>query len=94
MNLEGGFQAIDWAGIPIVWDRDCPIDENGNDMLFSLDEADFAIYQLQDWDFDDLDGDVLHRVSGTAAYDATLFYYAELGCMDPGDQGVIRDLSR
>ena len=94
MNLEGGFQAIDWAGIPIVWDRDCPIDENGNDMLFSLDEADFALYQLQDWDFYDLDGDVMHRVSGTAAYDATLFYYAELGCMDPGDQGVIRDLSR
>lgn len=94
MNLEGGFQAIDWAGVPIVWDRDCPIDTNGNDMLFSLDEADLGMYELQDWNFDDLDGDVLHRVAGTAAYDATLFYYSELGCMDPGDQGVIRDLER
>lgn len=94
LTLQGGFQALDWAGIPIVWDRDCPVDANGNDMLFCLDESDLGFYELQDWDFDDLDGDVLHRVSGQAAYDATLFYYAELGCMAPDDQGVIRDLER
>ena len=95
-TLEGGFQALDWAGIPIVWDRDCPrCGTNGTlDQLFILDEDDFAVYQLQDWDFDDTDGGVLHRQQGLAAYDATLFYYAELGCMAPDDQGKLINLAR
>tara|TARA_B100000029_G_scaffold511848_1_gene606935 strand:+ start:4175 stop:5248 length:1074 start_codon:yes stop_codon:yes gene_type:complete len=95
-TLEGGFQALDWAGIPIVWDRDCPrCGDNGiRDQLFILDEDDFAVYQLQDWDFDDTDGGVLHRQQGLAAYDATLFYYAELGCMAPDDQGKLINLAR
>ena len=93
MKLEGGFKAIEWAGMPIVWDRDCPTDVNGNHMLFILDESELKIFQLADWDFDDTDGSVLHRRAGYAQYDAQLFYYAQLGCMDPATQCVIRDLA-
>jgi hypothetical protein len=93
MTLEGGFKAIEWAGTPIVWDRDCPTDANGNHMLFFLDENTLKFYQLADWDFDDTDGSILHRRSGYAQYDAQLFYYAQLGCLDPAANAVIRDLS-
>ena len=94
MKLDGGFEAINWSGIPLVWDRDCQIDYNGNDMLFGLDEAELSIYQLADWDFDDTDGNVLHRRTDQAAYDATLFYYGQLGTTDASNHFVIRDLSR
>lgn len=93
MTLEGGFKAIEWAGTPIVWDRDCPTDVNGNHMLFLIDESTLALYQLADWDFDDTDGSILHRRAGYAQYDAQLFYYAQLGCLDPSNNAVIRDLS-
>ena len=91
-KLEGGFKSIEWAGMPIVWDRDCPTDVNGNHMMFMLDESELKIFQLADWDFDDTDGSILHRRSGYAQYDAQLFYYSQLGCMDPANQLVIRDL--
>ena len=94
MKLDGGFEAINWSGVPLVWDRDCQIDYNGNDMLFGLDEAELSIYQLADWDFDDTDGNVLQRRTEQAAYDATLFYYGQLGTTDASNHFVIRDLSR
>jgi len=100
MELDGGFTAINWAGVPIFWDRDCPRmgqfvnNAADTDMLFGLDESQMMIFQLADWDFDDTDGNVLHRRQDVAAYDATLYYYANLGCMDPSKQFVIRDLSR
>ena len=100
MELDGGFTAINWANIPIVWDRDCPRtsqvvqDASDTDMLFGLDESSLAIYQLADWDFDDTDGNVMHRRQDVAAYDATLFYYGQLGTTDPANNFVIRDLSR
>ena len=100
MELDGGFTAINWANIPIVWDRDCPrtsqVVQNASDtdMLFGLDESSLAIYQLADWDFDDTDGNVMHRRQDVAAYDATLFYYGQLGTTDPANNFVIRDLTR
>lgn len=93
-TLQGGFKALEWAGVPIVWDRDCHRDfTNQNRQLFFLDMSTLTIYQLADWAFDDTDGAVLHRVTGYAKYDATLYYYAQLGCKDPAKNGVIRDLS-
>ena len=100
MELDGGFTAINWANIPIVWDRDCPrtsqVVQDGSDMdmLFGVDESSLAIYQLADWDFDDTDGNVMHRRQDVAAYDATLFYYGQLGTTDPANNFVIRDLTR
>ncbi len=95
MELDGGFTAINWAGIPIVWDIDCPTSgaftnysnnftqsTDDTDSIFGLDENHLKIYQLADWDFDDTDGNILHRVDGKAAYKATLFWYANLGTTD------------
>jgi hypothetical protein len=94
MELNGGFKSISWGGIPIFWDASCPVDTNGNDMLFWVDENELAIYQLADWNWDDEDGNVLHRNEGYATYDGTLYYYANLGTTAPDNMGVIRDLSK
>ena len=64
-----------------------------NDFIFGLDEDHLAIYQLADWDFDDTDGNIMHRVEGKAAYDATLFWYANLGTTDPSKHFKITGLS-
>jgi len=94
MELNGGFKSISWGGIPIFWDANSPVDVNGNDMLFWLDENELAIYQLADWNWDDEDGNVLHRNEGYATYDGTLYYYANMGTTAPDNMGVIRDLSK
>lgn len=94
MELNGGFKAINWAGTPIAWDRDMQIDDNGNDWLAWLDESQLSMYEMADWNWDDEDGDILHRNQGYATYDATLYKYCNLGTMDAGNHGAIRDLSR
>lgn len=91
-TLHGGFQAIDWSGVPIFWDNQCPRSPDNLDSLFCLDESTLAMYQLADWDFIDDDGSILKWVSGYAAFDATLFHYANFGCTQPKANGVIRDL--
>jgi len=93
-TLQGGFKAIEWADVPIVLDPRSPVDANGNDMLFLLDESVIQRYLLADMDWDDEDGNVLHRNQGYATYDATLFEYGNLGITDPGVCASIRDLDR
>ena len=98
-KFEGGFTAIEWGGVPIVFDRDCHPQSNAaadtdDDVLYFLDEDTLGFYELSDFDFDDEDGDVLHRQQGYAYYDATLFKYGNMGCTDPANNGVIKDLTR
>lgn len=96
LTLRGGFKAINWGGIPIVWDRDCPVTiaTTPTDNLFVLDESVLARYMLAPMDWDDEDGNILARNAGYATYDATLFEYGNLGTQDPGNHAVIRDLNR
>jgi hypothetical protein len=97
-KFEGGFTAIEWGGVPIVFDRDCHVQSNtsetDDDVVYFLDEDTLGFYELSDFDFDDEDGNVLHRQQGKAHYDATLFKYGNMGCTDPGNNGVIKDLTR
>lgn len=88
MKLAGGFTALDFNDKPIVADRDAPANN-----FWWLDESTFTIYELAGWDFDDTDGNILHKVSREAAYEALLYYYAELACHDPANNVNIRDLS-
>ena len=88
MSLSGGFTALDFNGKPIVADRDTPANN-----FYWLDESTFTRYELADWDFDDTDCNILHKVSNEASYEALLYYYAELSCTDPANNVNIRDLS-
>lgn len=89
INLEGGFKAISFGGIPVVTDRFCP---SGSMYVLNTDE--FTLHQLCDWRWlEGDDGKVLKQVAGKPVYTATLVKYADLLCEKPAGQGVITGIT-
>ena len=83
LNLDGGFKALSYNGIPVVASKF--IDE-GEMMVLST--SDFKLCQLNDWDWiqGGVGGSVLHQIPDKAAYSATLVKYANLICTRPAAQ--------
>lgn len=89
VELEGGYQAINFNGIPIVADRFCP-----DGTMYLLNTNDFTLNQLCDWQWlTGDDGKVLHQIPGKPVYTATLVKYADLICSCPAGQGVITGIN-
>lgn len=85
MNLDGGFKALSYNGIPVVADRFAP-----DQRMYFLNTDDFQLYQLNDWSWiEGTTGKVLRQVSNKAAYTATLVKYANLMCLKPIGQAMI-----
>ena len=79
MNLEGGFKAISYNGIPVVTDRFAP---EGN--MYILNTSEFTLHQLCDWRWlEGDDGRVLKQVANKPVFTATLVKYADLLCEKP-----------
>ncbi len=89
MELNGGFRAISYNGIPIVADRFCP-----EGTMYLLNTDDFTLHQLCDWQWlADDDGRVLKQIPGKPVYTATLVKYADLICARPNGQGVLTGIT-
>ncbi len=89
MELNGGFRAISYGGIPIMSDRFV----GGQNMLL-LNTKEFTLHQLCDWQWlEGDDGSVLKQKAGYPAYTATLVKYAELICDKPSGQGKISGIT-
>ncbi len=89
MELEGGFTAMSYNGIPIVADRFCP-----DGTMYLLNTDDFAIHQLCDWQWlEGEDGKILKQVAGKPVYTATLVKYAELLCDRLNGQGMLSGIT-
>lgn len=89
VDLDGGFKAISYNGIPIVADRFCP-----EGTMYLLNTNDFTLNQLCDWQWlSDDDGKVLKQISSQPIYTATLVKYAELICARPYGQGVMTGIT-
>lgn len=89
LDLEGGFKALSYNGIPVVADRFCP-----DGCMYLLNTDDFTIHQLCDWQWlSDDDGRILKQVPGKPVYTATLVKYAELMCSRPAGQGLIKGIT-
>ncbi len=85
MNLEGGFKAISYNGIPVVSDRFVP--EN---TMFLLNTKEFNLHQLCDWQWlEGEDGRVIRQTLGKPTYQATLVKYADIICNQPSGQAKI-----
>lgn len=88
MEIEGGYTALNFNGIPIVVDRFCP-----KGTLYFLNTNDIKLYQLGDWEWmESDDGKILHQVPGKPVYNATLVKYAELVFERPNAVGCITDI--
>ena len=89
MELEGGFTALSFNGIPVVADRFCPAGT-----MYLLNTNDFKIHQLGDWQWmEGEDGKILKQVPGKPVYTATLVKYAELMCENPSAQGRLYNIT-
>ena len=88
MNLDGGFKAISYNGIPVVSDRFAPANT-----MFMLDTKDFNMHQLCDWKWlEGEDGRVIKQTLNKPTYQATLVKYADLICNRPAGQAKISNI--
>lgn len=91
LNLKGGFEALAYVGgqgaIPIVAGKYAP-----PGIMRLLDLRSWALYQMSDFDWLDMDGARLSRVANKAAYEATLVMYADIGCDKPRGQTEISNI--
>lgn len=89
INLDGGYNAISYNGIPVISDK---FIKSGT--MYMLNTNDFAMHQLCDWEWlCNEDGSVLKQKEGYASYIATLVKYAELMCSKPAGQARLTNLS-
>lgn len=90
LTLHGGFKAIDFDGIPLAHEDDCP-----KTYAFFLRPSDLIWIWLygQDFDWMQRDGAILTRVDGKDEYKATLFKYCDLGCWRRKAQGLYKGLA-
>ena len=87
-SMDGGFEALDYNGKPLVVDRHM---RPGG--MYFLDESTLELYRMSDFDWMDEDGSVLSRVAGVDAYEATLFKYSTLGCSACNNNTELADLA-
>lgn len=88
IELEGGYKAISFAGVPMVVDRFVE-----DDTMYLLDSSKFTLHQLCDWEWIEGEGgNILRQKPGYAAYTATLVKYADLICDQPNGQAKITNI--
>lgn len=84
MELDGGFKAVDFNGIPWVVDAQCR-----REALFYIVPDTMKIFRTSDFDWMDKDGSYLNRVANVDAYEAVLFHYGNLACLSRNGNGVL-----
>ena len=85
LNLEGGFKAISYNGIPIVSDRFVPANT-----MYLLNTSEFNLHQLCDWKWlENENGRIIKQTPGKPTYQATLVKYADIICNKPSGQAKI-----
>lgn len=87
MKLDGGFMALEYNGIPWVADAQC-----SPNTVYFVDTDHLEIMQMSGWDWMDKDGAILSRVSGSDAYEAVLYWYADLTTDRPRAHSFLRDV--
>ena len=89
MNLQGGYKAISYNGIPVISDRFCP-----SGTMYVLNTGDFHLHQLCDWRWlEGDDGRIIKQVANKPVYTATLVKYADLICDRPIGQAMISGIT-
>ena len=89
MELNGGYKALSYNGIPVISDRFCP-----EGTMYLLNTDDFALHQLCDWKWlEGEDGRVIKQVANKPVYTATLVKYADLICTRPCGQAMLTGIT-
>ena len=89
MELNGGYKALSYNGIPVISDRFCP-----EGTMYLLNTDDFVLHQLCDWKWlEGEDGRVLKQVANKPVYSATLVKYADMVCTRPCGQAMLSGIT-
>ena len=89
MELNGGYKALTFNGIPLISDRFV-----GSGEMYLLNSADFRLHQLCDWKWlENEQGRILRQNQGKPTYTATLVKYAELVCDRPAGQAKLSGIT-
>ncbi len=88
MTLDGGFEALEFNGKPLVPDNQC---KHGR--IYFITPETLKIFRTSDFDWMEEDGGVLHRKQGYDVYQATLFHYGDLGCVARNANGVLKGVN-
>lgn len=89
MNLDGGYKALSYNGIPVVSDR---FVADGD--MYLLNSSDFKLHQLCDWRWIEGEGgNVIKQKQGSPSYSATLVKYADMICDKPIGQALITGIT-
>ena len=89
LELEGGFKAISYNGIPLISDRFAPANT-----MYLLNTSEFNLHQLCDWKWlESEDGKVIRQTLGKPTYQATLVKYADIICNKPRGQAKITGIT-
>ena len=88
-ELSGGYKALSYNGIPLVYDR---FIEDGT--MYLLDTSAFKLHQLCDWRYlENENGKILRQTQGKPTYTATLVKYCDLVCARPNGQAKLTGLT-
>jgi hypothetical protein len=85
-RLDGGFESIDFNGIPMYVDKDAI-----PGVILGLNLSQLEEMQMADWTWADDDGSILQRTS-VDGYEARLYNYCNLRCNRRNSQLLITDL--
>ena len=89
MELNGGYKAISFNGIPLMSDRFV-----ADDTMYLLNTSEFNLHQLCDWKWlEGEDGKIIKQNAGYPTYSATLVKYADLICNKPNGQAKISGIT-
>lgn len=87
-KLKGGYEVMSYNKIPITKSKYCK-----KQAMYMLAKKDWKLHRLGDWEWLDADGAVLSRVANKAAWQATLTFYGDLGCVRPGGQVLLTGIT-
>lgn len=88
-ELQGGFKAITYNGIPVVSDRFI-----NDGTMYLLNTKEFSLHQLCDWKWlEGENGKIIKQDAGSPTYTATLVKYADLICNKPNGQARLTGIT-
>lgn len=87
-NVDMMFKAGKLGNIPIVPDFDCPAGT-----MFLVDESNLVLNQLHDLKWMNRDGSMWSRISGKDGYEATLYWYGNMGTYRRNSQAKLSGIN-